>query len=137
MNNGTSGLARPRGKYPHSVRRGNLIFVSGTSARQADDSIPGVSTDSSGTTHLSIEAQTSSVIDALESILSAHGLGLDALVQVTSYLVSMNDFSGYNAVWNHRFELNAPCRTTVAVHQLPHPHLLIEMQAIAVIPEDT
>ena len=26
-----------------------------------------------------------------------------------------------------------PARTTVAVHQLPHPHLLIEMKAMAVL----
>jgi enamine deaminase RidA (YjgF/YER057c/UK114 family) len=32
------------------------------------------------------------------------------------------------------FDETGPARTTVAVHQLPHPHLLIEIQAIAHLP---
>jgi len=32
------------------------------------------------------------------------------------------------------FDESGPARTTVAVHQLPHPHLLIEMQAVALLP---
>ena len=43
----------------------------------------------------------------------------------------MNDFAGYNEVWAEFFDETGPARTTVAVHQLPHPHLLIEMQAVA------
>ena len=35
---------------------------------------------------------------------------------------------------NEYFNENGPARTTVAVHQLPHPHLLIEMKAIAYKP---
>jgi 2-aminomuconate deaminase len=46
----------------------------------------------------------------------------------------MNDFGGYNAVYADYFDENGPTRTTVAVHQLPHPHLLIEIQAVAHIP---
>ena len=43
----------------------------------------------------------------------------------------MNDFGGYNEVYAEYFDETGPTRTTVAVHQLPHPHLLIEMQAVA------
>ncbi|MEX3106280.1 RidA family protein [Streptomyces sp. ST1020] len=45
----------------------------------------------------------------------------------------MNDFGGYNEVFAEYFDVDGPTRTTVAVHQLPHPHLLIEMQAIATL----
>jgi len=62
------------------------------------------------------------------------GADLHDLVQVTTYLVSMNDFGGYNAAYAEYFDESGPTRTTVAVHQLPHPHLLIEMQAIALLP---
>ena len=34
-------------------------------------------------------------------------------------------------VYAQYFDETGPARTTVAVHQLPHPHLLIEIQAIA------
>lgn len=50
---------------------------------------------------------------------------------MTAYLTSMNDFGGFNEVYAEFFDEDGPTRTTVAVHQLPHPHLLIEMQVIA------
>ncbi len=46
----------------------------------------------------------------------------------------MNDFAAYNAVWAEYFDEQGPARTTVAVHALPHPHLRIEIQAIALRP---
>ena len=55
--------------------------------------------------------------------------------QLTSYLVNMNDFAGYNEVYGEYFDETGPARTTVAVHQLPHPHLLIEIQAVAYVRE--
>ena len=47
----------------------------------------------------------------------------------------MNDFAGYNEVYGEYFGYDGPARTTVAVHQLPHPHLLIEIRAMAYKPE--
>jgi hypothetical protein len=41
---------------------------------------------------------------------------------------------GYNQVWGEYFDETGPTRTTVAVHQLPHPHLLIEMKAVGYRP---
>ncbi|MFD9246127.1 RidA family protein, partial [Streptomyces sp. NPDC059556] len=64
----------------------------------------------------------------------APGGGLADLVSVTTYLVSMNDFGGYNEVYAEYFDETGPARTTVAVHQLPHPHLLIEISAVAHVP---
>jgi 2-aminomuconate deaminase len=45
----------------------------------------------------------------------------------------MDDFAAYNEVWAEYFDETGPARTTVAVRGLPHPHLLIEMQAIAAL----
>ena len=70
------------------------------------------------------------------SILRSAGADLSDLVQLTTFLVSMNDFGGYNEVYSRYFDATGPTRTTVAVHQLPHPHLLIEIQAIAQISSD-
>lgn len=55
-------------------------------------------------------------------------------MSVTTYLVSMNDFGGYNDVYAEYFDEHGPTRTTVAVHQLPHPHLLIEISGVAHLP---
>ena len=130
-----AGKAKPRGKYPHVKRAGDFLFVSGTSARSADNSIAGAEVDEFGTTHLDIRAQTKAVIENVRDILKSEGAQLEDVVEVTSYLVSMNDFAGYNEVYGEYFGYDGPARTTVAVHQLPHPHLLIEIRAIAYKPE--
>ncbi len=125
------GRARPRGKYPHVKRAGDYLFVSGTSARRADNSIAGAEVDEMGTARLDIKVQTRAVIENIRGILESVGAQLADVVEITTYLVSMNDFGGYNEVYGEYFGYDGPARTTVAVHQLPHPHLLIEMRATA------
>ncbi|HLZ43102.1 MAG TPA: RidA family protein [Candidatus Sulfotelmatobacter sp.] len=129
------GRAKPRGKYPHVKRAGDFLIVSGTSARRADNTIAGAEVDEFGTTHLDICEQTRAVIENVREILRTVEADLDDVVEVTSYLVSMNDFAGYNEVYGEYFTQDGPARTTVAVHQLPHPHLLIEIRAVAYKPE--
>ena len=132
-----AGKAKPRGKYPHVKRAGDFLFVSGTSARRPDNSIAGAEVDEFGTTHLDIRVQTKAVIENVREILKSEGAQLEDVVEVTSYLVNMNDFAGYNEVYGEYFGYDGPARTTVAVHQLPHPHLLIEIRAMAYKPEKT
>ena len=129
------GKAKPRGKYPHIKRAGDFLIVSGTSARRSDNTIAGAEVDAMGTTRLDIRAQTRAVIENVRGILESAGADLKDVVEVTSYLVSMNDFAGYNEVYGEYFDYDGPARTTVAVHQLPHPHLLIEIRAVAYKPE--
>ena len=126
-----SGSATPRGNYPHIKRVGDWLFVSGTSARRPDNSFDGVEVDELGTTNLDIRKQTRAVLKNIERILASEGASLSNVVDVTTFLVNMNDFGGYNEVYAEFFDYNGPTRTTVAVHQLPHPHLLIEIKVIA------
>lgn len=130
-----AGKAKPRGKFPHVKRAGDFLLVSGTSARRADNTIAGAEVDALGTTRLDIREQTRAVIENIRDILASTGAGLRDVVEITTYLVSMNDFGGYNEVYGEFFDYDGPVRTTVAVHQLPHPHLLIEMRAMAYKPE--
>ena len=124
-------LAAPRGRYPHVKCAGDFVYISGTSARRPDGSFAGVRTAGDGTIELDIREQTRAVIDTVRSILATVGCDLSDLVSVITYLVNMNDFAGYNEVYGENFTYDGPTRTTVAVHQLPHPHLLIEIQAVA------
>lgn len=130
-----AGKAQPRGKYPHLKRAGDFLIISGTSSRRADNSIAGADQDEMGTTHLDIRVQTRAAIENVRDILRSAGADLRDLVEVTSYLVNMNDFAGYNEVYGEYFGYDGPARTTVAVHQLPHPHLLIEIRAVAYKPD--
>ena len=130
------GLPAPRGRYPHVKLAGGMAFVSGTSSRQADDTIAGADVDDDGDVSFDICVQTRAVLENIRDILGAVGAGLEDVVSVTTYLVSMNDFGGYNEVYAEFFDESGPARTTVAVHQLPHPQLLIEIQAVAAIPHE-
>jgi 2-aminomuconate deaminase len=116
------GLATPRGRFPHVRIAGGFAFVSGTSSRRPDDTIEGIG---------DIRAQTRAVIANLAAILAAAGASLGDVVQVTTYLTDMADFAAYNEVYGEHFDETGPARTTVAVRELPHPDLLIEIAAIA------
>jgi 2-aminomuconate deaminase len=129
------GKATPRGKYPHVKRGGDFLFVSGTSARRADNTIAGAEVDPLGTARLDIREQTRAVIQNIRDILQSAGAQLQDVVELSAFLVNMNDFAGYNDVYGEFFGYDGPARTTVAVHQLPHPHLLIEMKAMAYKPQ--
>ncbi|MFZ1580743.1 MAG: RidA family protein, partial [Saprospiraceae bacterium] len=75
------------------------------------------------------------VIENIRSILQSVGADLENIVDLTTFLVNMNDFGGYNEVYGQYFDYTGPTRTTVAVHQLPHPHLLIEIKVTALLPK--
>ena len=90
--------------------------------------------DELGTTQLDIRAQTRAVIENIRDILQSADAQLSDVVEISTYLVNMNDFAGYNDVYGEYFGQDGPARTTVAVHQLPHPHLLIEIRALAYKP---
>ena len=129
-----AGRAYPRGRFPHIKRAGDYLFISGTSSRRADNSFAGAEPDGLGNVQLDIRVQTRAVIENIRAILASMNADLRDLVEICTYLVNMDDFAGYNQVYAEFFDEEGPARTTVAVHQLPHPHLLIEMKAIAYKP---
>ena len=123
----------PRGAYPHTKRVGDFIFVSGTSSRRPDNTIAGVEiVDEMDTKQLNIEVQTREVLKNIEKNLAKEGVTMRDVVDVTSFLVTMNDFAGYNKAYAEFFDKKTgPTRTTVAVHQLPHPDLVVEIKVMA------
>lgn len=123
----------PRGAYPHTKRVGDFIFVSGTSSRRADNTFDGVEIiDEMGTKKLDAKIQTRAVLKTIERNLQKEGASLKNVVDVTSFLVNMNDFADYNAAYAEFFDKETgPTRTTVAVHQLPHPDLVVEIKVMA------
>ena len=127
-------LAKPRGAYPHFRRAGDFIYVSGHGARRPDNTIAGATADAMGTAIVDIRAQTRAVIGNIATILAAAGASLSDVVEVVAFLVDMGDFGGYNEVYAEYFGADGPARTTVAVHQLPHPHMRIEIKAVAYNP---
>lgn len=127
--------AQPLGNYPHVKRVGDFIYVSGTSSRRKDNTHIGAEQGEDGNWHLDIKAQTKAVIENIGELLKSVDADLSHVIDMTTFLVDMKDFKGYNEIYGTFFNgLTGPTRTTVAVHQLPHPNLLIEMKAIAYFP---
>jgi 2-aminomuconate deaminase len=126
-----AGKAKPLGAYPHLKRVGDFIFISGTSSRRADNSIAGAER-ADGSKRYDIRIQTRAVIENIRDYLAEEDATLDEVVDITTFLVNMDDFAGYNEVYGEFFQgTSGPARTTVAVHQLPHPDLRIEIKAMA------
>ncbi|HBY69691.1 MAG: 2-aminomuconate deaminase [Flavobacteriaceae bacterium] len=130
------GKATPRGAYPHVKRVGDFIFISGTSSRLPDNTIAGANqVDEMGSMQFDIKEQTRAVLENIKDYLATENATLEDVVDVTTFLVNMNDFAGYNEVYAQFFKKETgPARTTVAVHQLPHPHLMVEIKAMAYKP---
>jgi 2-aminomuconate deaminase len=123
----------PRGAYPHVKVVGDFIFVSGTSSRRPDNTIAGVDViDEMGTKYLNVEVQTREVLKNIDENLKKVGASIKDVVDVSTFLVNMNDFAGYNKAYADFFDKETgPTRTTVAVHQLPHPDLVVEIKVTA------
>jgi len=127
--------AKPLGAYPHVKRVGDFLYVSGTSSRQPDDTHAGAEQDANGQWHFDIEKQTRATLETIASYLEKVGASLADVVDVTSFLVDMKDFPAYNKTYGSFFNSDTgPARTTVAVKELPHPNIIIEIKAIAYKP---
>jgi len=126
--------AKPRGKFPHIKRAGDFLFVSGISSRKQDGSFEGAIVDEMGNVELDIKQQTRAVLENIRDILHSEGADLKDIVDLSTFLVNINDFKGYNETYAEFFDTNGPTRTTVAVHQLPHPLILIEIKVTAFMP---
>ncbi len=135
--NCTGQAPSPLSSYSHAVRVGQFVFVSGQGSRDPKTGKEaGVTLDASGQVlSYDIEVQTQAVIANLQSVLKAAGCELTDLVDVTVFLVNMNDFSKYNSIYEKHFSFpNPPARTTVAAAALPGKNF-IEIKATAFCPD--
>ena len=120
----SANLPTPVGPYSPGVVVGNLVFVSGQAGREP------------GTGHLApdVTGQTEQVLKNIATILEAAGSGLQHVVRCGVFLVDIREFPKMNEVYARAFGSHRPARTTVEVSGLPGPGLLVEIDAVAVIP---
>ena len=122
--------AKPRADYPHVKVVGEFAFVSGISARRPDESFVGARVTRSGAVELDIREQSRATIENVREILRSVGGTLSDVVELDAFLVSMDDYEGFNEVYARYFDAGGPARTTVAVRALPHPHQLLMLKAV-------
>ena len=83
------------------------------------------------------EVQTEYAIENMEKILSTLGGSISDIVSLTMYYVRDEDLDAIQKVRIRLFDkVTAPASTGVKVASLVDPELLVELTAVAVIPND-
>ena len=80
-------------------------------------------------------AQATQVFENLKSALAAGGATFDNLVKVTTFVTDMAQIQNLRSIRSKYYGKNAPASTLVEISKLANPDLMIEIEAIAVVPE--
>ncbi|MHB8277000.1 MAG: RidA family protein [Candidatus Humimicrobiaceae bacterium] len=120
---GEKDLWQPIGPYSNAVKKGNMIFVSGTVGMDKDGNLIGPN---------DIKAQTRQTFENIKRILKEAGATMGDIVKVTVYLKNTSDYPGMNEVRKEYFPVNPPASTAVTIADLMLPGLLLEIEAIAI-----
>jgi 2-iminobutanoate/2-iminopropanoate deaminase len=121
----TSDAPAAIGPYSQAVlvEGGRTLYVSGQIALDpATGSIVGAG---------DVKVQTLRVLDNLEAILHAAGMGFGNIAKANIFLADLADFGIVNELYGARFVADPPARATVQVAGLPKG-VLVEIDAIAV-----
>ena len=124
----SSKLRQPNGHFSHATAieaKGKLVFISGMTARHPDGVITGIG---------DIEAQTRQVCENLKAAVEEAGGTLDDICRVDVYVRNMEHFEVIHKVRRQYFTGVPPASTMVEVNKFTSPDYLIEINAIAVLP---
>lgn len=110
------------GPYSQAVKVNDWLFFSGQIALDpaSGELVAG-----------GVAAETEQVMANIEAVLKAAGVGFEAVVKTTIYLVNLEDFSIVNEIYGRYFRGKiAPARATVQVAALPR-NAVVEIEGIA------
>lgn len=114
----------PVSHYCHSVRAGNLIWVSGIVGMRADGSIPNDTV-----------SQFDVAMDAMDACLRAAGGRPEDVVKVQIFLTDISERAAINPRRVDYFGEHRPASTLVEVSALVDPRMTVEIECQAVIPD--
>ncbi|HTK06522.1 MAG TPA: RidA family protein [Ktedonobacteraceae bacterium] len=123
-----STLATPPG-YTHvvEVTRGRTVFISGQIALDQSGNIVGPH---------DFRAQTQQVFENLKAALTAVGADFTHVVKLNIYVIDMSQLLALREVRDRYINTqNPPASTLVEVRRLAREELLLEIEAIAHLPE--
>jgi len=118
----TDKAPKPIGPYSQAVLAGGLIFISG---QLGIDPV-------TGELKQGIEEQTRQALINISHILAQAGSSLSGIVNVTAYILSMDEYPLFNNIYTEFFIDNAPSRSVVGVSALPR-NALVEIEAVALV----
>lgn len=120
-------VSQPTG-YTHvvEVMGGKTVYISGQIAFDSQGKVVGVG---------DLAAQTHQVFANLRAALASVGADFSEVVKLNYYLLDMSQLPTVREIRNQYINTaQPPASTAVQVGGLAHPDLLIEIEAVAVIP---
>lgn len=112
----------PIGPYSQAVKVGNVLYVSGQIALDAD---------TGELINENITEETHAVMKNLDAILAAAHFSFNDVVKCTIFIRNMDDFTAINEAYGQYFKSSPPARETVEVSKLPK-NVNVEISCIAV-----
>ena len=120
----TDQAPTPAGHYVQATVCGTVVYASGQLPMRPDGGHdPGAS----------FEDQARQALANLFAVIEASGSSADRVVKVTAYIVGVENWPRFNAIYTAAVGQARPARTVVPVSELHHGYL-VEVDAIATIP---
>ncbi len=110
--------------YSRAVRIGQVVYVAGTVASDADGNVVGLNDP---------EAQTRYIFQKIERALTDAGTSLQAVVRTRMFVTDISQSDAIGRVHGEFFADIRPVTTMVEVSKLIAPEFLIEIEVEAVI----
>ena len=120
------GASEPISHYTDAVRFGDLLFVSGIAPFDSTGEVVGEG---------DVVAQTRQVLQNLLDALRTVGADMGDVLKVTVFLIDINDRGAINPVRKEFFGDARPASTLIEISALADPKMLVEIEAVAGIPE--
>lgn len=118
----------PRPRYTQGIlaEGKRLLFIAGQTGVDADNNVVGKG---------DVAAQTEQVLKNMKAVLDEAGASFADIVKITTYITDPRFRDGLNPARLKYFGDKPPASTLVVVSGLADPDYLVEIEAIAVLPD--
>ena len=121
----TTGAPEAIGPYSQAIKAGNLLFISGQL---------GIDPSTGKMAGKSVKLQVEQAFSNIAAILFEAGGSMDNVVKTTVFLTNMEKFAEMNEIYEKKFRMPFPARSSIAVRGLPKGGV-VEIEVIAFIKE--